>query len=190
MPWAEVQRYLSGALRLARFDVGGLARFGDQPRDARRSFYAAVVVAPLYVLWVSLHGPAVPEQASFAHYFLFEALSYSIGWLIFPLVMWRFCEFLNCGQRFFHFITVYNWTAVIQNGLFMAMDLLCWLFGAPDQARGFFGMVLLVYILIYSWFVARHALALPFGQALAVVTLDMLTSLLWEVFSGGLSTSR
>lgn len=190
MPWAEVRYYLTGALRLARFDAGGLTSFGDQPKDARRSFYAAVVVAPLYLVWITLHGPALPAEASIVHHFLSETLSYGIGWLIFPLVMWRFCEFLNCSQQFFHFLTAYNWTAVIQNGLFMAMDLLCWLFGAPDQACGFFGMVLLVYILMYSWFVARHALALPFGQALAVVTLDMLTSLLWEVFSGGLTSGR
>lgn len=187
--WADIRILLGGAVRLAKFDVHGLDVFGRTAKDAGVSFYAAVVVAPMYLLWANLHGLGLPENFSVLHTALFETLSYAIGWMIFPLCMWCFAGVLDCRKRFFHFITAYNWVSVIQNAMFMGMDLLFWLTSASDGARGFFGMALLVYVLIYSTFVARTALALPLGQAIAVVVLDTMTAMLWRFFSDGLSAA-
>ena len=187
--WAEIRILLGGAVRLAKFDIRGLDVFGNTPKDAGTSFYAAVLVAPMYLLWANLHGSGLPEKYSFLHTGLFETLSYAVGWMIFPLCMWYFSGVLDCRKRFFHFLTAYNWVSVIQNGLFMGMDLLFWMTSASDSARGFFGMVLLVYVLIYGTFVARTALALPLGQVIAVVVLDTMTAMLWRFFSDGLSVA-
>jgi len=188
-PWTEVRRYLRGAWLLARFNTEGLKAFGHGPGDAARSFYAAALVAPMYLLWAKLHGTGLPENAAFLQSAIFETLSYAIGWMIFPLCIWHFSLVVDCRKRFFHFLSAYNWVAVIQNALFMSLDLLLWLGNASEGARAFFGMVLLIYVLAYSTFVARVALALPLGQAIAVVTIDMLTSLAWKFFSQGLAVS-
>ena len=69
--------------------------------------------------------------------------------------MWHVSEKLGCRAQFFHFLAAYNWAAVIQNGLFMAMDVIFVSIGAPEGARGLFGLILLVYVLLYAWFVAQ-----------------------------------
>ncbi len=189
LPRAEVFKALSGAIQLAKFDKTGLNAFGHTRDAAKRSFFAAVIVAPMFLLWIGTHGidSRIDVPLPFALSFAF--LSYACGWMIFPILMWHISEKLGCRARFFHFLAAYNWVAVIQNGLFMAMDIIFVSIGAPEGARGFFGLILLVYVLLYAWFVAKSALDLPAGPASLVVALDMLTSVLWESFTNNMSTS-
>jgi len=182
----EVHRALYGAGLLAKFDKDGLNAFGHEGTDAARSFYAMAIVAPMYVIWMLLYGQPHPEGTPFLSVALFEALVYIIGWLIFPLVLWHLSPVLGCRDRYFHFLSAYNWAAVIQNAVFMGMDLTFWLIGAPLGARGFFGLILLVYVLLYGWFVARHGLGLAPGPAVTVVALDMIISMFWELITDGM----
>jgi len=187
---AEVHRGLYGAALLAKFDRDGLNAFGHEGIDAWRSFYAAVIVAPMYLIWVAIYGQPHPEGTPFVSVLLFETLSYAIGWLIFPLVLWHLSPVLGCRDRFFHFLAAYNWVALIQNSLFIGMDLLFALVGAPDGARGFLGLAVLVYVLLYGWFVAKEGLGLAAGPAATVVALDMITSMFWELISDGMIIAR
>ncbi len=183
---AEAHRSLYGATLLARFDRDGLNAFGHEGADAAKSFFAAVIVAPMYLVWMVLYGDAYPENTPFIFAFVFESLSYVIGWLIFPLVVWYLSPALGCRERFFHFLTAYNWVAVVQNAMFMGMDLLFWALGAPEMARGFFGLLLFAYILLYGWFVAKHALGLPGGPAATIVALDMAVTMFWKMITDGM----
>lgn len=183
---AQVHRSLYGAALLAKFDVDGLNAFGHGAEDAAKSFVAAAIVAPMYLLWVLLYGSGYPEDTPFIFAFVFECLSYAIGWMLFPLVVWYLSPVLGCRDRFFHFLAAYNWAAVIQNAAFMGTDLVFWLIGAPELARGFFGLILFVYVLIYGWFVARHGLGLPGGPAATVVALDIAITMSWEMITTAL----
>jgi len=105
-------------------------------------------------------------------------------------VLWHLSPSLGCRDRFFHFLAAYNWVAVLQNGLFIGMDLLFALVGAPDGARGFLGLAVLIYVLLYGWFVAKEGLGLAAGPAATVVALDMITSMFWELISDGMIIAR
>jgi hypothetical protein len=183
---AEAHRALYGASLLAKFDADGLNAFGHEREDAARSFFAAIIVAPMYIVWAILYGQPHPEGTPFLSVFVFESLSYAIGWMIFPLAVWHLSPALGCRTRFFHFLAAYNWAAVIQNGIFMGMDLTFWLTGAPEGARGFFGLALLVYVLLYGWFVAKHGLGLATGPAATIVALDLIIAMFWELISDGM----
>ncbi len=183
---AEVHRALYGAALLAKFDRDGMNAFGTEAEDAARSFFAAVIVAPMYLVWVLLYGDGYPEDTPFIFAFVFECLAYAVGWMIFPLVIWYLSPVLGCRDRFFHFLAAYNWAAVVQNALFMGTDLLFWVIGAPDMARGFFGLILFAYVLMYGWFVARHGLGLPGGPAATVVALDIAVTMFWEMVTTGM----
>lgn len=189
LPRAEVFKALSGAIQLAKFDKTGLNAFGHTGDAAKRSFFAAVIVAPMFLLWIGTHGMDTSIDVPLPFALSFAFLSYACGWMIFPILMWHISEKLGCRVHFFHFLAAYNWVAVIQNGLFMAMDIIFVSIGAPEGARGLFGLILLVYVLLYAWFVAKSALDLPAGPACLVVALDMLTSVLWESFTNNMSTS-
>lgn len=187
---AEIHRALYGAALLAKFDRGGLSAFGNGGEDAARSFFAMAIVAPMYLVWFVLYGQPHPESTPFLFAFVFECLAYAIGWLIFPLVLWHLSLALGCRKQFFHFLAAYNWAAVIQNALFLGMDLTFWLIGAPDGARGFFGLILLVYVLLYGWFIAKHGLGLAAGPAATVIALDMIISMFWELITDGMIIAR
>lgn len=183
---AEAHRALYGAGLLARFNRDGFLALGNDRQAAVRSFYAAVIVAPMYLMWIALYGQPHPENTPFLSILLFEILAYAAGWMIFPLVMWQMSNVLGCRDNYFRFLTAYNWAAVIQNALFMGMDLIFWLIGAPDGARGFFGLILLVYVLLYGWFVAKNGLGLAAGPAVTVVALDLIIALFWEMITDGM----
>ena len=50
----------------------------------------------------------------------------------------------------------------------------------------FFGLLLFAYILIYGWFVAKHALGLPGGPAATIVALDMAVTMFWKIITDGM----
>lgn len=186
---ADVIVWLTGAMRLARFDADGAKVFGTTGIDAMRSFFAAAVVAPMFLIWTGMHGLGTPAGTPLPYALLYELLVYVGGWLVFPVVLWQVAPAFDGRARFAHFICAYNWTAVVQNGMFMALDIVLTAAGAPLAARGFFGFVLLVYVLLYGWFVARTALGLSAGAAGIVVSVDMLTALAWEGFTDSLASS-
>jgi len=188
LPRAEISKALSGAIQLAKFNADGLNAFGHSRKAAIRSFFAALLVLPMFLLWVGTHGLNTQLDVPVLYGLSFALLSYVCGWMIFPILMWHISEKMGCRERYFHYLAAYNWVAVIQNGLFMAIDIVFVSIGAPEGARGFFGLILLVYVLLYAWFVAKSALDLPAGPACLVVALDMLTSVLWETFTSHMSS--
>lgn len=185
---AEVTAWLTGALHLARFDAAGTKAFGHTGADAGRSFFAAAVVAPMFLLWTLMHGFGTPASTPLPYALVYELLIYAGGWLVFPVVLWQIMPAV-IGSRtgFAHFLCAYNWTAVIQNAMFLALDILLTSAHAPPAARGFFGFALLIYVILYGWFVARSTLGLAAGAAGLVVAVDMLTALAWEGFTDSLA---
>ncbi len=177
---------LKAAARLARFDGTAFQDFGSTNAHAIHSFFAAVFVAPMFFVWLGMHGTGMPDGTPLPFVAGYELLVYAGGWMLFPVIMWHVTGALDRRDRYAHFVTVYNWVAVIQNLLFFGLDLGLAAIGASDGARSFFGLVLLVYILIYAWFTIRGALDLTAGTAVTIVVLDFMTALVWEQFSSGL----
>ncbi len=177
---------LKAAAKLARFDASGLQDLGHTATDAWRSFYAAVIVAPMFMFWVGLHGTRAPEGASLAFVVPFEILVYIGGWFLYPVIMWHVTGLLDRRERFAHFVTVYNWVAAIQNLLFFTLILVLGAAGASDGATSFFSFLMLMYVFAIGWFAAKGALAIAGGTAVTLVILDFITSLVWEQFTGAL----
>lgn len=182
----DIRAYLTGALKLARFDASGAEVFGNTAAEAWFSFLAAFIVAPMVVMWIIIDGFAAPEDTPLLTTVIFEAMSYVIGWLLFPVVAFHLLIFMDKDDRYPRFINAYNWTAVIQNGAFLLLHLVLGVMGAPDEARALFGVMMLSYVLMYGWFVAKTVLEIETGPAVTVVALDLLAALAWEAFSKNL----
>lgn len=172
-----------GALKLARFDASGAQVFGNSSAEAWFSFVAALLVAPMVVIWILLDGFGTPDEMPFLSSAIFEAMSYVVGWLLFPVIAWHMLVYLGRDDRYPRFVTAYNWTAVVQNGLFLVLHLILGAIGAPDEARALMGVLILGYVLMYGWFVARSVLDIEPGPAVMVVALDLVVALVWEGFS-------
>jgi len=185
-PGLDIRAHLVGAFKLARFDASGAEVFGNTAAEAWFSFTAALIVAPMIVMWILLDGFSAPEDTPMLTSVTFEVMTYVIGWLLFPVIAFHLLVFMGKDARYPRFINAYNWTAVIQNSLFLFMHLFLGAMGAPDEARALLGMMMLAYVLMYGWFVARTVLEIETGPAVTVVALDLVVALVWEGFSNNL----
>lgn len=185
---AEIVTALWGALRLARFDREGLTAFSDDPGAAWQSFFAMVLVAPLYFAVLATDTSPDGETAGLTGY-LYEAVVFFGGWFTFPVIVWHVLDAFGRQDRFARFISAYNWTSVVQSTFFLVPALAVHLFPGAGGFLGTAGILIFMYILAYMWFVTKNILDIAAGQAILVVVLDILVSILWSRFANWLAMS-
>ena len=133
--WAEAALALTGALRLARGDRGALACFDATEDGFWRSFRAAVLCYPMFLLLLVF--PVEIGTADEGHswsYFIVETIRFVIAWTAFPLIVLPLAGWLGRGDRFLLFMTVYNWCQVPQTVAFTAVTLLGAVGALPPEA--------------------------------------------------------
>ena len=179
----EVTRALYGAYRLARLDKAGMAYFEISAEGFWKSFFAAVIVAPLYVLFLLLHYQAGDISAPFVRYISVEAISYVITWVLFPLVMAGLTKFLRCEAKFIAYIVAYNWASVWQNAFYLPIQILIAAGVLSAEAGSSIGIAVLMAVLFYIWFITRTALEVTASTAAAIVVIDLLLTVLVNGFA-------
>jgi hypothetical protein len=160
--WAEVRLALTGTLRLARGDRGGLSCFDRSLDGFWRSFRAAVICYPLYLVLLTMRVSVAEWESSGGWRIVaVETIGYVIGWVAFPLLMLTVTQRLGRAHRFFDFMVPYNWCQLPQSALFVLVGLgfASGMLG-PQSGEGI-GIVAAVATLIYElyvWYIARVAL--------------------------------
>ena len=179
MPTAhEIARALYGAYRLARLDKRGLAFFDASVGGFWRSFFAAVLVAPFYGLLLALRYQVEAGAAGPLRHALIEAVAYVIAWLAYPVIMIGLTRVLDREARYLRYIVAYNWAAVLENALYLPVAMLAVSDSVPGDAGNLLGMVALMLILAYTWFIARAALDVSALTAAGLVAMDFVLSLI------------
>jgi hypothetical protein len=178
---------LFGAWRLARFDASGLNFFDTSTDGFWKSFHAALIVAPLYgiLIYADLVFGHIGDVDGL-HFVLIRIITYVIGWVIFPLVMVEITRTMKREKHYLGFIIAYNWSAVIQYAVFTPIALFMAGDGQLASPIGFLGLGIMGYMLVYTWFVARSALAITGGTAAMVVVTDVVLTMLVNIVSEGL----
>ena len=179
MPLADAIKALFGALRLARFDADGMQFFDQTATGFWRSFFAAVVVSPLYLGLVLVRYEIVGyTETPMARYLAVEVMAYIIAWVAFPVIMDKVAQIIDRDRYYIRFIIAYNWSSVLQNAVYLPIIL----FGTigvmtADSANGI-AFIALIWVLVYSWFVTRIALDVPAPLAAGLVLMDLALSVL------------
>ena len=168
-----VTNALYGAYRLARADTNGLSYFDNSAAGFWRSFFAAVLIAPLFLILLIIRFSVDDIGASAIRFYTFEAIAYVIGWVLFPLVVFYLVETLGKQERYVGFIIAYNWAAVLQNGFYLPFAILFQLGLIPGEAAGLLNLLLLGLVLTYTWFVAKSALDISGAVAGGIIILDV-----------------
>jgi hypothetical protein len=170
----ETRLALSGALQLARGDPRGLTCFDPGEDGFWRSFRAAVLGYPFYLIILAFPveiGPA-PDLDLWT-VLVVETIHYVIAWVAFPLLMLPLVDWLRRGDRYFGFMVVYNWCQLPQMAVFAAVALV----GATGvlSPDGVLTADLIVGIatLVYEWYVSRVALAISRPKAVLVIVVDV-----------------
>ena len=181
-PARDVIRALYGAYRLARFDVSGHDYFEASIAGFWRSFFAAVLIAPFYFLMLHFRFAEFPG-VSYGRFFALETIAYVIAWVAFPLFMASLVRGINAEKNYIRFIVAYNWSAVLQNALFLPIQILAITGVLPAAAASTLGLFAVAAIIAYIWFVTRTALNVTGWMAAGIVGVDFLISIVINTIS-------
>lgn len=174
----DIIRGVWGAWRLARRDTGGMAMFDVSPDGAAKSFVAAALAFPPYLImqamllgakWPLLLQPGPLSVETFG----FVAL-----WMLMPAALTWILPWLDRGRRLPETIVAYNWAALL---ITIAQFVLI-LLDAAGLFPGALGIgvaiALAVACYLYEGFVLRTAIETEIPIAAGLVVLDVLTSYL------------
>jgi len=176
-----------GALRLARGDRGGLSCFDRSVEGFWRSFRAAVISYPLYLVLLSMRVTVAEWERSGALLIVtVETIAYVIAWAAFPLLILGVAQRIGRAHRFFDFMVPYNWSQLPQSVLFVLVGL--------ETESGVLGaepaqtieVAAAVAVLVYEWFIARVALDTTALAAVFVVFVDLLLGVVISHVAGSL----
>jgi hypothetical protein len=185
--WVEVQLALAGCLRLARGDRGGLACFDRSLDGFWRSFRAAVISYPLYLMLLAMRvSIAEWQQSGGWRVVTVETIGYVVAWVAFPLLMLNVVRWIGRAHRFFDFMVPYNWCQVPQSALFVLVGLVSAGGVLSTQASEAMDMAAAIATLLYEWFIARVALDTTGLFAIFVVLLDLVLGVLISRVTGWL----
>jgi hypothetical protein len=173
----EIRTALLGTLMLARGDARGLANFDASLGGFWRSYRAAAISYPLYLvltLWRT-------EDPSW-RVTIVETIGYVVSWTAFPLVMLSLCRRLDRDDHFFGFMTAYNWCQVPQIVLFCVIAAVGAVDVIGEGGAAAIGLTAAAAVLVYEWFIARVALDVSVPAAIFVVAIDVaLAALLQQI---------
>jgi hypothetical protein len=172
--WLEVRLALVGALRLARGDSGGLSCFDRSFDGFWRSFRAAFIAYPLYLVLLTMRVTVSEwESAGGLWIAVVETIAYVIAWAAFPLVMLTVTRWLDRAHRFYDFMVPYNWSQVAQSGLFVLVGLQSESGVLAAPAASVLETAAVIAVLVYEWYIARVALDTTVYGAAFVVFVDL-----------------
>jgi hypothetical protein len=179
---SEISTALHGVWRLARFDRRGMAFFDRSVGGFWRSYRAALIVYPMFLILLALSSGSGSDfdgqSADWFRIVLVETIGFVIAWTAFPLVMLPVTRFLGREERWLDYIIAYNWMHVLQAGLLVANFLLAASGLLPVLLHGFIALATLLAVLIYTWFVARVALDTSGIAATMIVLIEQVLALL------------
>lgn len=183
-PAEEIRSSIRGALMLAQRDPAGLDQLNLTVEGFWRSFFAAVLAAPIYVLLVAQHHTWAPD-ASTGSILVGEGLGYVLGWLALPLAAIFLVRLFGLGSRYVPLVVAANWAGLVQAFVFLAAVVVANLLGAGA------GSLVLLFatlgVLLYEWYVVRIALATSGMVAAGFVAADWVLSLLVNAVAGAIT---
>jgi len=167
----EIIYRVFGALYLARFQAQGTAYFEPSPTTALRSFFAAAIVAPAFVISLLLGNYDTPAADAFAVVAAIAA-SYCLGWTMFPVIAHRICQTLGREKAFFTYLSAKNWGAVVTVHLSLVITVLAAGGALPEALLPLLDLTLFVYVMAFQWFITWKTLSLSIPGAIGFVALD------------------
>jgi hypothetical protein len=185
--WAEAWLALFGALRLARGDRGGLTCFDRSLDGFWRSFRAAAITYPLYLMLLTMRVSVAEWQRSGGwRIIIVETIGYVIAWVAFPLIMLEVTRWIGRANRFFNFMVPYNWCQVPQSALFVLIGIATESRILGARAGESLDIIAAIATLVYEWYIARVALEVAGSIAVFVVLVDLVLGVFISHIAGGL----
>ena len=185
--WQEARLAVAGTLRLAIGDRGGLACFDRSLDGFWRSFRAAVICYPLYLVLLAMRITLAEwERSGGWHIVTVETIGYVIAWVAFPLLMLNVTRVIGRAHRYFDFMVPYNWCQVPQSVLLVLVGIESETGILGARAGETIDLIAAFATLVYEWYIARVALETTGSTAAFVVLVDLVLGVALSRVSGSL----
>ena len=185
-PATEIAASIYGAWRLARRDPKGLEFFNRTLEGFWRSFFAAVVVAPGYLVIVGLTFVQRPPDAGLGRVVLVMSITYVIKWVAFPVVMYHLAPTFDRQHRYLDFIVAWNWSQVIVILALLPIGLMNFGEVMPEALIGLLWLFVMILLLAYGWYIATVALQINGWLATGLLALYLFLEILIETSTNGM----
>jgi hypothetical protein len=173
----EASRSVSGAWGLLRRDPAAPTAFNATPDGFWRSFFAAVLLLPLYLAYLALIGPPPgAENAPAGTRWLVQFFVYIIDWAAWPLIALYMTRLMDCSDRVVGYIVAYNWSQILTSPFLIGLDVLGRI-ALPQEIGLILELAGLAGVLFYAYLVARHMLGVVVGKAIVLVLTALLLGL-------------
>ncbi len=177
----EIASSIFGAFVLARLDARGMSFFDISIDGFWRSFFAAAIVAPIYIIIVSLRTLEGAAEVSFAWLFVVEIIHYGFDWVTFPVIMVAIARSMNLSHRYVGYIVAYNWSKVLIAALWLTLGAIEAIHLLPAALTGGLMLAALAAITYYLWFITCTALRLVWYVGVALVAFEFLVGLVIDL---------
>lgn len=186
MTAADFRIGVEAAVALLFGRPGALARFDVSLEGFWRSFAAILLVLPCFAVSVMAEGrieiAGLPAEFADAFPWLgfvaVRTLALGLDWMALPVVLALLARRLGLAARYVPFIVARNWASPVVAALYAVPALLFSVDFIGRDAAAILSLATLVVALHFHYRIARQALAVPIGMAIAVVVLDLLLGLL------------
>jgi hypothetical protein len=125
-------------------------------------------------------------DGSNANLMKFDIWYYILRWVTFPIIMIPLAVLIDRKNHVLSFLVGWNWSNVVIEAISILP-----IFLLASSATGAIGaqiilMIVGVYLMIYRWRIAKSLLSIGGWSATAIVAIDMLSTYVAIVLSGGL----
>ena len=155
-----------------RLRAASIERFDLSVEGFWKSFFAAVLTLPAYILMLWIDSARSEASARDGGDLVGAFIFYLMGWIIFPLISLVLTRFFDLGGRYVPLVVAHNWVSVWLTAIFVAA-LVASLVVPPPIDRSLLLMAL-VGALYVQWFVIKAALLTTGLVALGFVTLNVI----------------
>ncbi len=176
-PLAEMIAGLRGVWGILCFRRDVFKRFDNTPGGVARSFLAAALGLPIYLLVLKANLAAITPRPALGAVLPMMLLYYVIEWLIWPNLMVGVARRIGRGHLYFRYIVAYNWFALAQMLIMLPYQLAMLSGAAAAPEIALVGLLTTVAFGVYEWFIARHGLEIEPRPAIALVLLNLLVGL-------------
>ena len=174
----EIGVSIYGAWRLALLDRSGMNWFNHSIEGFWRSFFVALLIAPLAALLVGFQLINTEEGSYTARLVAVEVSVYALGWIVYPVATLFVCRLMALTDHYVSYIIAYNWSHAIP-AVVAAPIVLSVLMGLlPLGLAESILLIVTIAVLTYRWFIARVALGADGLTAAALVALELILQLL------------
>ncbi|WP_395014913.1 hypothetical protein [Dongia sp.] len=182
--FAEFEIALHGLLRLARFDAGFAGFFDLSARGARRSFRLALPLLPIVLFLIHLRAKW-PEDTDMVRVVLGELITYGLGWVSFPLLLFYAGRAIDREARIYGAIAVYNWLSILSIGLQIPI-VVAGYYGLDDSVVYDLFWLVILFVTACEFFAFWRLLGTGIGVIVALVLAEFSLSRILDLVLYGL----